>query len=92
MTGVEYLCDQCKNAEEGSLVNNGHRERCVLCAGAESFDGYGNQSEYFRGGGRPGSRLPLIDVAVDLHESTRHCLSTIRVTLDEGLAVPSVDD
>ena len=46
---MDYLC---KHGREGDLVNNGHRDRCILCEGAEStaesFDGYGDKSEHFR--------------------------------------------
>ena len=45
---TEYLCDQCKHGKEGALLNNGHRDCCILCAGAESLEGCGNKSEHFR--------------------------------------------
>ena len=55
---VNHLCEQCKHGKEGDLVNNGHRDRCILCAGAESFDEYKNKSEHFRMAGRPPGLLP----------------------------------
>ena len=92
---TDYLCNRCKHGEEGSLVNNGHREHCILCAGAESFDGHGNKSEHCRMAvadlldmvNNTALQGPVTDVSDFLHLLAFSHLGVIPFPADESLTL-----